>query len=33
MPEVHDCVRSGMVPIAKTREKEQVGIIGGARCR
>ena len=30
MPEVHDYVRSGMVPTTKTGEKEQIGIAGGA---
>ena len=30
---VHDCVRSGMVPIVKTGEEDQVGIVGGARGR
>ena len=33
MLEVHDCVRSGMVPAAKTGEEEQVGIVGGPRGR
>ena len=33
MPEVHDCVRSSMVPTVKTGEEEQVGIAGGARGR
>ena len=31
VPEVHDCVRSGMVPTAKIGKEEHVGIARGTR--